>query len=67
MALVIDDAFLPATLSSPMTDEEFAEFCSEHPDPRIEMTAEGELLLMAPTHSRTGLRNNHINRQLADR
>jgi Uma2 family endonuclease len=67
MALFIDDAYLPATLSSPpMTDEEFAEFCSEHPDLRIEMTAEGELILMAPTHSRTGLRNSQINRQLAD-
>jgi len=32
MAFVIDDAFLPATLSAqPMTDKEFA-FCAEHPD-----------------------------------
>jgi hypothetical protein len=31
MAFVIDDAFLPATLTAPpMTDEEFAEFRAEH-------------------------------------
>ena len=30
MDLVIDDVFLPATLSAPpMTDEEFAAFCAE--------------------------------------
>ena len=33
MAFVIDEALLPATLSSPpMTDQQFADFCAEHPD-----------------------------------
>jgi hypothetical protein len=33
MAFMIDEAFLPATLTAPpMTDQQFAEFCSEHPD-----------------------------------
>jgi len=33
MAFLIDAAFLPATLTvPPVTDEQFAEFCAEHPD-----------------------------------
>jgi hypothetical protein len=33
MAVVIDEVWLPATLTaSPMTDEQFAEFCAENPD-----------------------------------
>jgi Uma2 family endonuclease len=65
MAFVIDDAFLPATLSAqPMTDEEFAAFCAEHPDLFFEMTAEGEIIVMAPTYSLTGARNSKITGQL---
>jgi Uma2 family endonuclease len=65
MPFVIEDAFLPATLSAhPMTDEEFAAFCADHPDLRIETTAEGEILVMAPSHPRTGNRNCEISCQL---
>ncbi len=33
VAFLIDTEFLPATLTAhPMSDEEFAEFCAEHPD-----------------------------------
>ena len=32
-----------------MTDDEFAAFCAEHPDLNFEMTADGELIVMAPT------------------
>jgi Uma2 family endonuclease len=65
MAFVIDDAFLPATLTAhPMTDEEFAEFCAEHPDLFFEMTAEGEIIVMPPTYSLTGARNARISGQL---
>jgi Uma2 family endonuclease len=65
MAFVIDDAFLPATLSAPpMTDDEFAAFCAEHPDLRVEMTAEGELIVMPPTYFSTGDRNCEISWQL---
>ena len=67
MTLAIDDAFLPATLAPyPMTDEEFSAFCSEHPDLNFEMTDEGELIVMAPTHFSTGSRNTQIIRQLGD-
>jgi Uma2 family endonuclease len=65
MVLTLDEAFLPATLTAPpMTDQEFLEFCQEHPDLSFETTAEGELVVMPPTHSRTGIRNSRITRQL---
>jgi len=65
MAFVIDDAFLPATLTAhPMTDEEFAGFCAEHPDLFFEMTAEGEIIVMPPAYSLTGARNADISSQL---
>jgi Uma2 family endonuclease len=41
MAFAIDQEHLPAVLSShPMSDEEFAALCAEHPDLSLEMTAE---------------------------
>ena len=65
MAFVIDDAFLPATLTGhPMTDEEFAGFCAEHPDLFFEMTAEGEIIVMPPAYSLTGARNGEVFIQL---
>ena len=65
MALVIDEAFLPATLTGhPMTDEEFAVFCAEHPDLSFEMSAEGEIIVMPLTSFRTGVRNSRITRQV---
>ena len=61
MAFLIDEAFLPATLTAPpMSDEEFAAFCAEHPDLHFEMTAEGELIVTPPTHSDTGLSNSEV-------
>src|ERR1017187_8578282 len=65
MAFVIDEAFLPATLTSPpMTDEEFANFCSEHPDLFFEMTADGSVIIMPPNYSLTSARNQEIGAQL---
>jgi Uma2 family endonuclease len=65
MAFMIDEAYLPVTLSSPpMTDEEFLQLCAEYPDFRIEATAEGEIIIMAPTHPLTGDSNSGIVYQL---
>ena len=65
MPLLIDESFLPATLTAPpMTDEQFAAFCAEHSDYFIEMTADGELLIMPPNYSLTGMRNGKIGAQL---
>jgi Uma2 family endonuclease len=65
MAFVLDDAFLPAILTAqPMSDQEFASLCAEHPDLFFEMTAEGELIVMPPTYSLTGARNAELSGQL---
>jgi Uma2 family endonuclease len=65
MPFVIDEAYLPAILTArPMTDAEFAAFCGEHPELNFEMSAEGELIVMAPTHSDTGATNFEIAGQL---
>lgn len=65
MAFLIDEAWLPATLTvPPMTDQQFADFCAEHPDLLFEMTAEGELIVMPPNFSTTGAQNFEIAAQL---
>jgi Uma2 family endonuclease len=47
MSLVIEEAYLPLTLTaSPMTDVEFVQFCARYPDYPIEMSAEGEILIL---------------------
>ena len=43
-----------------MTDEQFAEFCALNDVLRIERSAEGEIILMPPTHGTTGNRNADI-------
>jgi Uma2 family endonuclease len=66
MPFLIDDANLPATLTAqPMTDDEFSAFCADHPDLNFEMTAEGELIVMPPTHSDIGASNFEVGAQLA--
>jgi Uma2 family endonuclease len=61
MAFLVDEAYLPAILTAqPMTDEEFAELCSEHPDLFFEMSAEGELIIMPPPYSLTGIRQGKV-------
>lgn len=40
-----------------MTDQQFEEFCCINRDLRIEMTVEGDLIIMPPTFGRTGNRN----------
>jgi hypothetical protein len=55
--LVIEDAYLPVTLTaSPMTDEEFVEFCARYPDYFIEMSADGEIFIMPPGDRFTSVR-----------
>jgi Uma2 family endonuclease len=67
VALTIEESFLPAILTAPpMTDEEFAAFCSEHPDLFFETTATGDLIVMPPNYTLTGIRNGEILRQLGD-
>lgn len=65
MAFTISEEYLPAILSAqPMSDEEFAELCAEHPDLFFEMSNEGELLVMPPNYSITGMRHSELLNQL---
>ncbi len=42
------------------SDEEFLEFCRRNPDARIERDSNGEIILMAPTHTETGGMNMNL-------
>jgi Uma2 family endonuclease len=46
------------------TDDEFFELCLANPDLRLERTATGEVIIMAPAGSETGARNLSISGQL---
>jgi len=50
--------------SMPMTDEQFFEFCQVNRDLHIERNKHGEILIMPPTGSETGNRENNILGQL---
>ena len=47
-----------------MDDDRFAKFCALNDDLRIERTAEGEIILMPPTHGDAGHRNADLNADL---
>lgn len=54
--------FLPIVLNfqdvlEKITDDEFENFCRHNPDLQIELTKEGELVIMPPTGGETGIRN----------
>ena len=51
---------------SVLTGEDFDQLCRDNPELRMELTATGELILMSPTGSKTGLRNSELNRQFAN-
>ena len=44
-------------------DEEFAQFCAQYPDLRIEMNIAGEVIIMAPVTSEGGKRNFNLTGQ----
>ena len=59
---LVDSSFLPIVLDfrdvlEKISDEEFESFCRHNPDVEIELTKEGELVIMPPTGGRTGIRN----------
>lgn len=49
-----------------LTEEQFARLCQENPDLRFELTAQGELVIMAPTGLETGRRNTTVTQRLAN-
>ena len=54
--------FLPIVLNfqeivGKISDDEFENFCRHNPDVELELTKEGELVIMPPTGGETGIRN----------
>ena len=49
-----------------LTDEQFYQLCQDNEDLRLELTAGGELIIMAPTGGTTGSRNADITSQLTN-
>lgn len=50
---------------SVMTGTEFEQLCRDNREMRMELTSKGELILMPPTGSRTGLRNARVTQRLS--
>lgn len=48
-----------------MSDHEFYEFCQLNRDLRLELTSEGDLIIMPSTGSKTGIRNSKLHLRLA--
>ena len=47
-----------------LTAAQFENLCRDNPELRLELTSKGELIVMPPTGSKTGLRNFNLNGQL---
>jgi Uma2 family endonuclease len=48
------------------TGEQFEQLCRDNRETRLELTAQGVMIIMPPTGSKTGLRNSEVNRQFAN-
>ena len=53
---------LPPTVS--MSTDQFYDLCRANEDWKLERTAQGDLIVMAPTGGETGVRNSNLNLQL---
>ena len=49
-----------------LTEEQFELLCRDNRDLRIELTAQGELVIMSPTGMKTGWRNSKLNQRVAN-
>jgi Uma2 family endonuclease len=49
-----------------LTNQQFYQLCQDNPELRLELTAQGELLIMPPTGTSTGWRNSKLNQRLAN-
>lgn len=47
-----------------LTEEQFVRLCQENPDLQLELTAQGELVIMPPTGMESGRRNSRLTRLL---
>ena len=65
MALILDSEYLPAVLAAPvMSDQEFVEFCSDHPDLNFETSADNDLLVSDFGPTEDGIRKSELAFQL---
>ena len=53
---------IPSTVA--LTDEQFYHLCMANEEWRMELTAEGELMIMPPTGGESGIRNSDLNADL---
>lgn len=53
---------VPPTVA--LTDEQFFQLCMANEEWRMELTAEGELMIMPPTGGESGIRNSDLNLQV---
>ena len=61
------DAHIPPDLiglTHSVTPEQFERLCQQYRDLRLELTSTGELIVMPPAGSQTGIRNSDLNYQL---
>lgn len=64
--IYFDQSFLASLdVKDVLTAEQFEKLASNNPDLRLELTADGELIIMPPTGSKTGLRNARITELLS--
>ena len=59
---LVSNEFFPLVLNfqdvlKKLSDDEFEDFCRHNPDVQIELTKEGDLIIMPPTGGETGIRN----------
>jgi Uma2 family endonuclease len=60
------DWSMHVNMRGPVTRAEYRAFCEANPDLRIERTAEGELIVMAPANARSGNQNFRLAAQLCN-
>jgi len=63
------DTYIPPDLigvTHSVTPEQFEQLCRKYRDLRLELTSTGELIVMPPTGSETGLRNANLTCQLVN-
>jgi Uma2 family endonuclease len=61
---ILTDRILRGSYIERMTNEEFFRFCQDNRDFKFEREANGQIVLMSPTHYLTGKQNNEILYQL---
>jgi Uma2 family endonuclease len=62
----VQDWQIHVTARRKVTRTQYRAFCAANPELRVELTAEGELIVMAPAHTRSGFQNSELSGQLRE-